>query len=111
MENIASPLDLLTQLKIALEERSEAADAFDVFKQDAIMAHDAPLADPTELSSEDAADAAAGEVDTFDAEVRALLQAASDADVIAAYRETDGEIGNPAADTLLGEIRRRNLDA
>ena len=111
MDNTASPLDLLTQLKIAIEERSEAADAFDLFKQDAIMTHEAPLADPAEPSSEDAADVAAGEVDTFDAEVRALLEAASDVDVIAAYRETDGEVGNPAAEALLGEIRRRNLTA
>ena len=32
MENIASPLDLLTSLKIAFVERDEAADAFDVFR-------------------------------------------------------------------------------
>jgi hypothetical protein len=39
MENTAPSLDLFTLLEISLEERSEAADAFDVFKQDAVMAH------------------------------------------------------------------------
>jgi hypothetical protein len=88
MENIASPLDLLTSLKIAFVERDEAADAFDVFKQDAIMAHEPSPADAPAISSDDAADAAAGEVDAFDAEV-----------------------GDPAAEALLGEIRRRQLTA
>ena len=58
MENIASPLDLLTSLKIAFVERDEAADAFDVFKQDAIMAHEPSPADAPAISSDDAADAA-----------------------------------------------------
>ncbi|KQN20881.1 conserved hypothetical protein [Sphingomonas sp. T1] len=111
MENIASPLDLLTSLKIAFVERDEAADAFDVFKQDAIMAHEPSPADAPAISSDDAADAAAGEVDAFDAEVRGLLAAASDADVIGAYRATEGEVGDPAAEALLGEIRRRQLTA
>ncbi|KHA64446.1 hypothetical protein [Sphingomonas sp. Ant20] len=111
MENIASPLDLLTSLKIAFVERDEAADAFDVFKQDAIMAHEPSPADAPAISSDDAADAAAGEVDAFDAEVRGLLAAASDADVIAAYRATEGEVGDPAAEALLGDVRRRQLTA
>ena len=39
MENTAPSLDLFTLLEIALEERNEAAEAFDIFKQDAVMAH------------------------------------------------------------------------
>ena len=45
---------------------------------------------------------------TFTAESDALLRDASDADVLDAYRESGGEIGNPAAEGLLGEIRDRN---
>ena len=39
MENTTPSLDLFTRLEIALEERNEAAEAFDIFKQDAVMAH------------------------------------------------------------------------
>ena len=34
----------------------------------------------------------------------------SDADLLAAYQETDGEPGNPVADALCHEIERRGLD-
>jgi hypothetical protein len=109
MDNIASSLDLFTRLEIALEERSEAADAFEVFKQDAVMAHaPAPGGEPA-ITSDDAADAAAGEVDEFSAEVRGLLNDASDADLTSAYEQSGGEVGHPVAETLLGEIKRRGL--
>lgn len=39
MENTARWLDLFTRIKTALEEHVEAANAFDMFKQDAVMAH------------------------------------------------------------------------
>ena len=109
MENTASPLDLFTLLEIALEERSEAADAFDMFKQDAVMAHAPEAGHEPAVSSEDAADVAAGEVDSFSAEVRGLLTGASDDDLSAAYRQSGGEVGNPVAEALLGEIKHRNL--
>lgn len=111
MENTASPLDLFTLLEIALEERDEAADAFDVFKQDAAMAHAPATGSPLDVSSDDAADAAAEEVDAFSAEVRELLSGASDADLLDAYRQSGGTIGHPTAEALLGEIKRRNLAA
>ncbi|WP_380783849.1 hypothetical protein [Sphingomonas sp. R86520] len=109
MENIASSLDLYTLLEVALQERSEAADAFDVFKQDAVMAHAPTPGDEPAVTSDDAADAAAEEVDEFSAEVRGLLRAASDDDLGAAYRQSGGDVGNAVAETLLGEMRRRGL--
>jgi hypothetical protein len=109
MENIASSLDLFTLLEIALEERNEAADAFEVFKQDAVMAHAPAPGDGSAPSSEDAAEAAAEEVDEFSAEVRTLLNSASDAELTDAYQQSGGELGHPVAEALLGEIKRRNL--
>lgn len=109
MENTAPSLDLFTLLEIALEERNEAADAFDIFKQDAVMAHAPAPGEGTAITSEDAADAAAGEVDEFGAEVRDLLSNASDADLTSAYAQSGGEVGHPVAEALLGEIKRRGL--
>jgi hypothetical protein len=109
MENTAPSLDLFTLLEIALEERSEAADAFDVFKQDAVMAHAPAPGDEPTITSDDAADAAAGEVDEFSAEVGGLLNDASDADLTSAYEQSGGEVGHPVAEALLCEIKRRGL--
>lgn len=109
MENTASPLDLYTLLEIALEERSEAADAFDLFKQDAVMAHAPAPGDEPAVTSNDAAEAAAEEVEGFSAEVRDLLTEASDADLTNAYWQSGGEVGHPVAEALLGEIKRRSL--
>ena len=44
--------------------------------------------------------------DTHDEQLKAM----PDADLLAAYERTNGEPGNPEADALLAEIRRRNLD-
>ncbi len=109
MENTAPPLDLFTRLEIALEERSEAADAFDVFKQDAVMAHAPAPGDEPAITSNDAAEAAAEEVEEFSAEVRDLLDSASDADLTSAYEQSGGEVAHPVAEALLGEIKRRGL--
>ena len=109
MENISSPLDLFTQLEIALEERNEAADAFDVFRQDAVMAHAPAPGDEPTVTSVDAAEAAAEEVDQFSGEVRNLLSNASDVDLLQAYQQSGGEVGHPTAEALLGEIKRRGL--
>ncbi len=109
MENTAPSLDLFTLLEIALQERSEAADAFDVFKQDAVMAHAPAPGDEPAVTNEEAADAAAGEVDEFSAEVRGLLNDASDAELTSAYEQSGGEVGHPVAEALLGEIKRRSL--
>lgn len=109
MENTASPLDLFTRLEIALEERSEAADAFDVFKQDVIMGHAAAIGDEPSVTSEDAAEVAAEEVEEFSAEVRSLLRDASGDELAAAYQQTGGEVGHPVAEALLGEIKRRGI--
>ena len=107
MDNTASPLDLFTQLEIALEERSEAADAFDTFKQDAIMAPAPAIGDEPAVTSDDAADVAADEVAGFSTEVDDLLRGASDADLASAYEQSGGEVGHPVAEALLGEIKRR----
>ena len=109
MENDAAEFDLLGQLRALIARRNEAAEAFDVFKQDAAMA---PASDPgpVETSSDDAAEAAAEEVDTFAAETEGLMASATDDELLAAYRRTGGEVGDLAAETLLDEMRRRNLD-
>lgn len=109
MENTAPSLDLFTRLEIALEERNEAADAFDMFKQDAVMAHAPAPGDEPAITSDDAADAAAGAVDEFSADVRGLLNDASDADLTTAYEQSGGAVGHPVAEALLGELKRRNF--
>ncbi len=109
MENTPPSLDLFTRLEIALEERNEAADAFDMFKQDAVMAHAPAPGDEPINASDDAADAAAGEVNEFSAEVTGLLADASDADLTSAYEQSAGEVGHPVAEALLGELKRRNF--
>jgi len=109
MENVAPSLDLFTLLDIALQERNEAADAFDVFKQDAVMAHAPVPGIGTAITSDDAAEAAAQEVDGFSAQVRVLLEGASDEELTNAYQQSGGEVGHPVAEALLGEIKRRGL--
>ncbi len=108
MENTTSPLDLFTLLEIALEQRSEAADAFDIFKENAVMAHAPAPGDAAGVTSEDAADAAAAEADAYSVRVEALLSAASDTELASAYQQTGGDIGHPVAEALLGEIKRRS---
>lgn len=39
-----------------------------------------------------------------------LIASATDDEVLAAYRQTGGEVGDLAAESLLDEMRRRNLD-
>lgn len=109
MENIVPSLDLFTLLEIALEERNGAADAFDVFKQDAAMTYAPASGDEPAITSDDAADEAAEEVDELSAEVRDLLNNASDADLSSAYEQSGGDVGHPVAEALLGEIKRRNF--
>ncbi|MEG3082019.1 hypothetical protein U1707_00040 [Sphingomonas sp. PB2P12] len=108
MENTASQFDLLGQLRSLIARRNEAAEAFDVFKQDAVMA---PAADvPSgEASSDEAAEAAAEQVDTFTVQAEGLMASATDDELLAAYRQTEGEVGDLAAETLRDEMRRRNL--
>jgi len=109
MEDTPPSLELFTLLKIALEKLNEAADAFDVFRQDAVMAHAPAPDDEPAITSDDAAEAAAEEVEAFNAEVRGLLNDASDADLTDAHRRSGGEVGHPVAEALLGEIKRRGL--
>lgn len=77
MENTASQFDLLGQLRSLIVQRNEAAEAFDVFKQDAVLAP-APDIPNNEVSSDEAADVAAEEVDTFKAQTEGLLASATD---------------------------------
>lgn len=58
MENTASQFDLLGQLRALIVQRNEAAEAFDVFRQDAAMTSAADPADG-EASSDEAAEVAA----------------------------------------------------
>ncbi len=108
MENDASQFDLLGQLHSLIAQRNDAADAFEVFRQDAVLAPatGSPIGEP---SSDDAAEAAAEEVDTFISETEGLMASATDDELLAAYRQTEGEVGELAAETLLAEIRNRNL--
>jgi threonine synthase len=109
MENDASQFDLLGQLRLLIMQRNEAAEAFDIFKQDAAMrpVPDMPVG---EASSGEAAAFAAKEVDTFTAQTEGLMASATDDELLAAYQQTEGEVGDLAAETLLDEMRRRNLD-
>lgn len=109
MENTASQFDLLGQLRSLIARRDEAAEAFEVFKQDAVLTPAAHLA-KGEVSSDDAANVAAEEVDTSRAETEGLLASATDDELLAAYRLTEGEVGDLAAEALRGEMRRRNLE-
>jgi hypothetical protein len=109
MENDTSQFDLLGQLRLLIMQRNEAAEAFDIFKQDAVIG---PAPDPTvgDASSDEAAAVAAKEVDTFTAQTEGLMASATDDELLAAYQQTEGEVGDLAAETLLDEMRRRNLD-
>lgn len=109
MENIASQFDLVGQLRSLIAQRNEAAEAFEIFRQDAALASTTDSA-IGEASSDDAAEAAAGEVDTFASQTEGLMASATDDELIAAYRQTGGEVGDLAAETLLDEMRRRNVE-
>jgi hypothetical protein len=108
MDNIASQFDLLGQLRSLIAQCNEAAEAFDVFKQDAVLTPATDLANG-EVSSDDAADVAAEEVDTFRAQTEGLLASATEDELLAAYEQTEGEVGDLAAEALRDEMRRRNL--
>lgn len=73
------------------------------------MAHAPAPGDEPTITSDYAADAVAEEVDEFSAEVRGLLNDASDTDLITSYEQSGGEVGHPVAEALLGEIKRRNF--
>ena len=109
MENTASQFDLLGQLRSLIVQRNEAAKAFDVFKQDAVLAPAPDIAN-NEVSSDEAADMAAEEVDTFRAQTEGLLASATDDELLSAYRQTEGEVGDLAAEALRDELRLRNLE-
>lgn len=108
MENDLSEFDVLRELRALIEQRNEAAEAFDVFKQDAVMAP--ARSEIGEPLSDEAAKIAAEEVDTFKSQTEGLMASATDDELLAAYRQTEGEVGDLAAETLLDEMRRRNLD-
>ena len=106
MDNTASP-DLLDRLQSLITQRDDAAEAVDIFRQDALTA---PAPDDLpEVTSDEAADIAADEVDTFADAVRALMAAAGDDELVAAYARSGGEVGDLAAETLHGEMQRRGL--
>jgi hypothetical protein len=101
--------DLLTALRALVAERNQAAEAFELFKQDAIMAHAPEASGAPIASSDDAADAAADAVDRFDAQVHGLIEAAPDDALAAAYAQTDGDVGDLAAEILHDAMMRRGI--
>jgi hypothetical protein len=101
--------DLLAALYALIAERDAAAEAFDLFKQDAIMAHAPEAGDAPIVSSDDAAEVAADEVVRFNADVAALIDSAPDAALAAAYAQTDGAVGDLAAEILHGAMTRRGI--
>ena len=109
MENTEPQFDLIGQLRSLIAQRNEAAEAFEIFKQDAVRA---PAADPAngDVSSDEAANVAAEEVDAFKAQTEGLLASATDDELLAAYQQTQGEVGDLAAEVLRDEMRRRNLE-
>ncbi len=109
MENDASQFDLLGQLRSLIAQRNEAAEAFDVFRQAAVMSPTSEQA-AGEATADDAAETAAEEVDTFAGQTEGLMASATDDELLAAYQQTEGEVGDLAAETLLDEMRRRSLD-
>jgi hypothetical protein len=109
MENTEPQFDLIGQLRSLIAQRNEAAEAFEIFKQDAVLAPASDL-DNDDVSSEEAADVAAEEVDTFKAQTEGLLVSATDDELLAAYQQTQGEVGDLAAEALRDEMRRRNLE-
>jgi hypothetical protein len=94
MENTASTLDVFAVHELALEERNETADAFDVFKQDVIMPHalapgESPLlpaAMPRTWQPRESMSSAQ--------RCRTWLNNASDADLTKAYQQSCGEVGH-----------------
>lgn len=74
------------------------------------MAHEPEVGQTPIIDSNEAADAAADEVDRFNAQVRALLQSASDDALVAAYDQTDGDVGNLEAEVLIDELKRRGIE-
>lgn len=105
-----SDRDLLSALRSLIARRNAAAEAFELFKQDAVMAHEPEVDQTPIINSDEAADTAADQVDTITAQIQALLRTTSDGALFAAYDETDGAIGNLEAEALIGEIKRRGLD-
>jgi hypothetical protein len=104
------PADLFAALHQLVVQRDEAAEAFDVFKQDAVMAHEPEAGQTPLIDSNVAADVAADEVDGFNGQIRSLLQSASDDALVAAYDRTDGEVGNLEAELLIDELKRRGIE-
>jgi hypothetical protein len=100
------PADLFAALHQLVVQRDEAAEAFDVFKQDAVMAHEPEAGQAPLIDSNVAAD----EVDGFNGQIRSLLQSASDDALVAAYDRTDGEVGNLEAELLIDELKRRGVE-
>jgi len=48
--------------------------------------------------------------DAFASQTEGLMESATEDELVAAYRRTGGEVGDLAAEALLDEMRRRNLD-
>ena len=97
--------NLLGQLRWLIVQCNEAADAFHIFKQGTLLVPAADLRNG-EVSSEHAADVAAEDVDTFKAQAEGILASATGDELITAYQQVEGEVGDLAPKR---EMRGRNL--
>ena len=77
--------------------------------QDAIALMPTPMLDMS-VGSMGVDPMASSAIVEMQGEFGTLVAQVTDADLIAAYQETGGEPGALAAETLLAEIERRNLD-
>ena len=97
------PPPWLSDLRDLIRRYNDAADAFDVFKLDAI--HTPGGDDPAEQVSEEISD----EMEQLNRDAGALLGAVPADELTAAYETTGGD--GAEADAMLAEINRRGLSA
>lgn len=95
------PAPWLADLRDLIRRYNEAADAFDVFKQDSVRTPGGD--DPAEEVSEEISD----EMEHLNRDAGALLGAVPADELTAAYEATGGD--GAEADALLTEINRRGL--
>ena len=81
---------------------ADASEAFEVFKLDAVHS------DPGDDKAEAAATEISIECAAIRSEMVAHMAAVRDADIAAAYEQTDGT--GPRAEALLVELQRRGID-
>jgi hypothetical protein len=107
MDTLPPPPALLDQLRSLIFRRAESAAAFDVFKQDEAMSHSLEVQPIAKRAIENVAAAAAIEIDTYDAEISAVLNGATDHLLREALSVIDEDSESVEA-VMLNEIYRRS---